>query len=79
MMDRCLPNRRKRNAGVEGYEPSLVVDRKSKKVDVGELPWAVDSGRVDRIGVQQTDVVRPELVDVVFTGIGKTFHDGLDR
>jgi hypothetical protein len=75
----CLPNRRKRNTRIESDEPSFMSDRKSKQVDVGELPRAVDSGRVDRIWVQQTYVVRPKVVDFVLTGIRKTFHDGLDR
>jgi hypothetical protein len=39
----------------------------------------MDSGRVNDVRIQQTDFIRPEFVDVVLTGAGKTFHDSLDR
>jgi hypothetical protein len=56
-----------------------MLNGKGKEIYVGKLPWAMDSVRINNVGVQQTDCIRPEFVDIVLASIGKTFQDRLDR
>ena len=68
---RCgFPDCRERNAAIKSDEPSIVLNRESKKVDVGQLPRPMDSGRIHDMRIQQTDIIRPELMDILLAGCG---------
>ncbi len=52
--------------------------REGKQIHVGQLPRSMNSGRVHDFRVQQTDVIRPEFVDVLLAGLGQMFNDSLN-
>src|SRR5206468_307987 len=74
-----IASRRNRNPGVERDESSVMLNGQGEQVYVGQLPWAMDSRRVNDVRIQQADLIRPEFVDVFPARFGKTLHDGLDR
>jgi hypothetical protein len=65
---RSSPDCRERNAGIESDEPSIMLNRESKKVYVGQLPRSMDSGRIHDMRIQQTDVICPEFMDILLAG-----------
>ena len=54
---------------VEGYEASAVSDCERQQIDVGGLPRVVDFRRVDEAVIEHADVVRPEFVKRIGTGL----------
>lgn len=70
MLHRSLSDGGKRNAGIECNEPSSVVNRESKQVDVGQLPRSMDSRRIHDTRIQQTDFIRPEFMNILVAGLG---------
>ena len=69
-MRRSFPYAGKWDAGIESNEPSFVLNRESKQVYVGQLPWSMDSRRIHDIRIQQTDFIRPEFMDIFVAGLG---------
>ena len=53
--------------------------RKCKQVYVGDLPWAMNSARIHDSRIQQTDCIRPELMNILTAGLGQMLDDSLDR
>ncbi len=47
-----------------------MLNRESKQVCVGQLPWSMNSGRIHDIRIQQTDFIRPEFMDILVAGLG---------
>ncbi len=47
-----------------------MLNRESKQINVGQLPRSMNSGRIHNFRIQQTDFIRPELMDVLAAGIG---------
>ena len=47
-----------------------MLNRESEQINVGQLPRSMNSGRIHNSRIQQTDVSRPELMDVLAAGIG---------
>src|SRR5450631_292501 len=67
---RSFPDRGERNTGIESNEPSIMLNRESKQVYVGQLPRSMNSGRIHDIRIQQTDFIRPEFMDILAAGLG---------
>ena len=67
---RSLPDRGERNAAIKSDEPSVMLNRESKQVYVGQLARSMNSGRVNDIRIQQTDFIRPEFMDIVVASLG---------
>jgi hypothetical protein len=67
---RSSPDCRQRNSGIESDEPPIMLNRESKKVYVGQLPRSMDSGRIHDMRIQQTDIIRPEFMDILPAGFG---------
>ena len=70
VLSRSIPDRSERNAGIKSNEPSLMLNRESKQVYVGQLPRSVNSGRVHDIRIQETDFIRPEFMNILVAGLG---------
>ena len=58
-----------RNAGIKSNEPSFMLNRESKQVYVRQLPRSMNSGRIHDTRIQQTDFIRPELMDILVAGL----------
>jgi hypothetical protein len=56
-----------------------MLNRESKKVNVGQLPRSMDSGRIHDMRIQQTDSIWPEFMDFLLAGFGQTPNDSLNR
>jgi len=65
-----FPDRGERNTAIESNEPSFMLNRESKQVNVGQLPRSMNSGRIHDIRIQQADFIRPEFMDVLEAGLG---------
>src|ERR1700679_2149576 len=78
VLRRSFPDCGERNAGIESNEPSFVLNRESKQINVGQLPRSMNSGRIHDFRIQQTDFIRPELMDVLVASIGEMLNDSLD-
>ena len=76
---RSFCDRGERDAAVEGDEPAFMLNRDGKEVYVGKLPRSMDSCRIDDVRIQQSDIVRPEFVDIFPARGRETLNDGLDR
>ncbi len=55
-----------------------MLNRESKQIGVGQLPRSMNAGRIHDIGIQQTDFIRPEFVDILAARIGQSLNDGWD-
>jgi hypothetical protein len=67
---RSLPDRRERNASIKSNELTLMLNRESKQVYVGQLPRSMNSGGVQDIRIQQADCILPEFMDILAAGLG---------
>ena len=56
-----------------------MLNRKSQKVYVGQLPRSMDSRRIHDIRIQYTDLIRPKFMDIFVAGLGQALDDSLDR
>jgi hypothetical protein len=74
-----FPDRGERYAGIESNQPALIPNRERKQINVGQLPRSMNPGRVNDVRIQQTDLIRPEFVDVVAAGLGQMCNDTLHR
>ncbi len=47
-----------------------MLNRESQQVYVGQLPRSMDSVRIHDIRIQQTDLIRPEFMNILVAGLG---------
>ena len=67
------------DGGVEGDEPTPVMDCQCKEINVGQLFRSVDPHRFDNIVIEKTDVVSPEFMKRILARFGKPCSDLMDR
>lgn len=63
------------NPAIESHKLSGVLNRERKQENVGQLSRSMDSGRIHHVRIQQTDIVRPEFMDILVAGFGQTLND----
>lgn len=62
------------NRAIKRDELPAMPNGERKQVEISELAWSVNSRRISDTRVEQTEVIRPELVDGTCAGFPKPFH-----
>jgi len=62
MLSLGTPDRRSWDRRVERHEAASLVNREGEQIKVGDLARPVNSVAIGDAGIQQADVIRPELV-----------------
>lgn len=51
-LPRSIPDRGERNSAIESNQPSFMLNRESKQINVGQLPRSMNSGRIHNFRIQ---------------------------
>ena len=78
MLSLGTPDRRSWDRRVERHEAASLVNREGEQIKVGDLARPVNSVAIGDAGIQQADVIRPELMLVCGDRFAESFHDRPD-